>query len=74
MLEKPEVSVSRDRLPNELRLWTENKEILRPAVARKRSSGWKATLVRGEGDSTASGVHVCKEKSVRKISVKRPDG
>lgn len=62
MLEKPGVSVSRDRLPNELRLWTENKEILRPAVARKRSSGWKATLVRGKEDSTASGVHVCKVK------------
>ncbi len=40
MLEKPGVSVSKERFPKGLRLETENKEILRPDAARKRSSGW----------------------------------
>ena len=56
---KPETSKSRDRLPKDASLGTENKDTVRPAVARKRSSGWKATEAKGEEPSD-SGVNVYK--------------
>lgn len=53
----PETSKSRGKLPKEASFGTEKRDTVRPAVARKRSSGWKATAPKGD-DPRESGVKV----------------